>query len=96
MFVESIATIKKKITRNTTVGDLLSDPEFASLTQEFLVKYNQDNPLISVSEGEEGYEMMVAMMKYMPLRALFAFNPENFDDEKLNKLLETFNTALVK
>lgn len=47
---------------------------------------------MSVSEGEEGYEMMAAMMKFMPLRALVAFNPSKFTDNLMNELLETLNS----
>ena len=90
--VESTVAIKKKITRNTTVGDLLADPEIAPLIQQFLTEINKDNPLMSVSEGEEGYEMMAAMMKFMPLRALVAFNPSKFTDNLMNELLETLNS----
>jgi len=39
---------------------------------------------------------MVAMMKYLPLRALVAFNPTEITDDMLNEMLETFNTTLVK
>ncbi|MBT2695909.1 hypothetical protein J7E79_00405 [Bacillus sp. ISL-40] len=36
--------------------------------------------------------MMVAMMKFMPLRALIAFNPAKCNEDMLNEILETFNT----
>jgi beta-glucosidase len=35
-----------------------------------------------------------AMMKFMPLRALVAFNPDNFNDDMLNTLLKQLNDTL--
>ncbi|MGM0873438.1 MAG: glycoside hydrolase family 3 C-terminal domain-containing protein [Bacillota bacterium] len=93
LYVESTVAIKKTITRNTTIGDLLADPIIAPIAQQFLAMINEDNPLMNVSEGEEGYEMMVAMMKFMPLRALVAFNPTKFTDDMLNDMLEKLNNT---
>jgi len=42
IYVESTVAIKKIFTRNTTVGDLLANPEIAPLAQQFLAQYNQD------------------------------------------------------
>lgn len=97
--VQSTFTIRKLIHRNTTVGDLLSEPNSAPIARELLAKANESNPLINMSKAEENSEaaeMMAAMMQYMPLRAMVNFSQGAFTEEMLGEMIEQLNGLLVK
>nr|WP_138494541.1 glycoside hydrolase family 3 C-terminal domain-containing protein [Paenibacillus pinistramenti] len=90
--VTSTVSIRQKIDRNTTVGDLLSDPVLRPAAAELLAKANENNPLASLpADGGDASEMMAAMMKYMPLRALSNFSAGHFTEEMLGKMIEHLN-----
>ncbi|MBT2735666.1 hypothetical protein [Bacillus sp. ISL-7] len=46
------------------------------------------------TEDSDSFEMFQAMMKFMHLRAMVAFNPEKFTDDMLNDLLNKLNEVL--
>jgi beta-glucosidase len=92
--VNSTVTIKKSVHRNTTLGDLLSNPIIARIVQETLAKANEGSPFAAMAEDSDGFEMFQAMMRFMPLRAMAAFNPERFTEDMLNDLLKQLNETL--
>ncbi|MFP7298950.1 glycoside hydrolase family 3 C-terminal domain-containing protein [Neobacillus niacini] len=95
--VESTVFISKPVHRNTTMGDLLSDPVLAPIAKELLAKANENNPLFNMEEepDAEAAEMMAAMMKYMPLRAMVSFSQGAFTEEMLAEMINVLNGQLV-
>jgi beta-glucosidase len=91
IYVKSTVKLKRAFHRNTTIGDLLDDPTVASIAKELLAKISETNPLMNVSEDDEAYEMMTAMMRYMPLRALVNFSQGNFTEEMLADMIRKLN-----
>jgi beta-glucosidase len=96
IYVKSTVKLKKKIHRNTTVGDLLNDPVLAPVAKAWIAKLNEDSLFANLSEGDDAYEMMVAMMKYMPLRGLVVFHPSKLNEHMLNEKIKEFNDILSK
>lgn len=94
--VESTVQIRKRIHRNTLVGDLLADPVLAPIAKELLAKANEHNPLFNMEEQDaDAAEMMAAMMKYMPLRAMVSFSQGAFTEEMLTEMMNHLNGQLV-
>lgn len=91
ILVQSTISIRKPVHRNTTVGDLLADPALAPIVKQLMEK-SKVLPLAS-SEGAEGNdsEMMAAMIKHAPLRALVNFSKGSFTEEMLNGLIQMLN-----
>jgi beta-glucosidase len=92
--VNSTVTINKKVHRNTTIGDLLADPILAPIVQEILAKANEESPFANMAEDSDAFEMFQAMMRFMPLRAMAAFNPEKLTEDMLNSLIRQLNETL--
>jgi beta-glucosidase len=92
IFVQSSVTIRKPVHRNTTIGDLFSNPIIAPLAKDLLAKANENNPLANADQEDgEASEMMAAMMKYMPLRALVNFSQGAFTEELLTEMIQQLN-----
>lgn len=76
---------------------MLTNPNLASIAKGLLAKVNESNPIFTMSEEDsEASEMMAAMMKYMPLRALVNFSQGAFTEEMLGEMIEQLNGQLVK
>lgn len=95
LHVQSSVLLKTPVDRNTTIGDLLSDPLLAPIAQQLLAKMSEGNPLASAApaEGAEA-DMMAAMMKYMPLRAMVNFSQGAFTEEMLSGIIQQLNKHL--
>lgn len=95
LHVQSSVLLKTPVDRNTTIGDLLSDPLLAPIAQQMLAKMNEGSPLASAApaDGAEA-EMMAAMMKYMPLRAMVNFSQGAFTEEMLSGIIQQLNEHL--
>jgi beta-glucosidase len=90
--VESTVHVPLKVHRNTTIGDLLSDPVLAPVAKDMLTKFGEQNPLMNTREMDaETAEMMAAMMKYIPLRAIANFSQGAFTEEMLDGLIKHLN-----
>ncbi|MBM7582201.1 beta-glucosidase [Caldicoprobacter guelmensis] len=97
IFVKSTVTIKKPVHRNTLMGDLLSDPVLAPVVKEFLAKANEGNPLFNAREDKkEISEMMMAFMKYTPLRALVSFSRGTFTEDMLEDMIKKLNSKVME
>lgn len=84
------------VNRNTTVGDILSDPVLSPVATQILAKINENNPVMSAGVGEgEAAEMMAAMMKYMPLRALVGFSQGAFTETLLQQIIDQLNASNI-
>ncbi|WP_338787196.1 glycoside hydrolase family 3 C-terminal domain-containing protein [Metabacillus sp. FJAT-53654] len=95
--VESTVELPFTVNRNTTVGDLVVNPKVAPLAKELLVKAQEGSPFAAAGEEQGDFsEMMEAMMKYMPLRALSNFSDGNFTEEKLQDMIQQLNDIQKK
>ncbi|AIQ34485.1 glycosyl hydrolase family 3 [Paenibacillus sp. FSL R5-0345] len=88
--VESTVPLALRYHRNSTVGDLLVNPRTADKVKKFSSVFGLgdamgDNP-----------EMFMAMMKYMPLRALIGFGQGKYTEEDLAKDLQEFNALAAE
>jgi len=89
--VESSVHVPLQVHRNTTVGDLLSDPVLAPVAKDMLSKFGQNSLMDTREMDAETAEMMAAMMKYIPLRAIANFSQGAFTDEMLDGLIKQLN-----
>lgn len=96
LYVKSSVLLKKPVHRNTTIGDLLTDPILAPIAQQLLAKMKEGNPFASADLDGEASEMMAAMMKYMPLRAMANFSQGGLTEEMLTGIIKQLNEHLVK
>lgn len=96
VFVASTVSINKKIHRNTTMGDILSNPVLAPIARETLAKAISGGPFGDIAEDSGAFEMFEAMLNYLPLRAAVSFNPHLFTEDMLEELMKELNAALTK
>nr|WP_301291485.1 glycoside hydrolase family 3 C-terminal domain-containing protein [Paenibacillus xylanexedens] len=88
--VESTATFLPTYTRNSTLGDIQRDPAHKKLLDQALQQFQEASGFGGDDAGDHA-DMMDAMMKYMPLRALVAFSGGAMTEEAMNELLEQLN-----
>ena len=88
--VNSTVTIKKKYDRNSTIGDLMEDPEASQVLKELLEKINEIGGIFQEDEHRD-QELIISMMRYLPLRGLINFGRGYFTDDMLEQLLEKLN-----
>jgi beta-glucosidase len=86
--VESAVRLHTVIHRNTTIGDLMDHPATAERTKEMLSHFGMGEAL------KDNPEMMMAMMRYMPLRALIGFGQGKYTEEMLAGHIQQFNALL--
>ncbi|MGG4141782.1 glycoside hydrolase family 3 C-terminal domain-containing protein [Paenibacillus algorifonticola] len=77
--------------RNSTLGELMTNPKTAPILAYLQSMAPQSGPSDAVSS-----DMMLAAMRYMPLRALLPFTGGAMTEETLSQLLEQFNAAVKK
>lgn len=85
--VESTAPLPKSYTRNSTVGDLMGDPQAAAVIQAMLTQAGEMMPML-----QDGSDMMIEMMRNMPLRAMVAFSQGAMSEQGLEELLKHLNS----
>ena len=85
LIVASTAEITASFHRNTTVGDLLENPITAMFAKKFSGIFGLEDAM------EDNPEMHLAMMEYMPLRALIAFGQGKYTEEDLRIDLRQLN-----
>ncbi|WP_340400478.1 glycoside hydrolase family 3 C-terminal domain-containing protein [Paenibacillus sp. FSL H8-0079] len=88
--VESTATFLPTYTRNSTLGDIQRDPAHKQLLEQALQQFQEASGFGGDDAGDHA-DMMDAMMKYMPLRALVAFSGGAMTEEAMNELLGQLN-----
>ncbi|WP_405171574.1 glycoside hydrolase family 3 C-terminal domain-containing protein [Paenibacillus sp. FSL H8-0280] len=88
--LESTATFLPTYTRNSTLGDIQRDPAHKKLLDQALQQFQEASGFGGDDAGDHA-DMMDAMMKYMPLRALVAFSGGAMTEEAMNELLEQLN-----
>lgn len=86
--VASTTEIAVSFHRNTTVGDLLDNPLTAETAKKFSSIFGLESAM------EDNPDMFLAMMKYMPLRAMIGFGQGKYTEADLAQDLSELN-ALV-
>jgi beta-glucosidase len=91
--VNSTVVIKKRFTRNSTLGDLLEDPVGAAVVGEMMKGFfgSAGAPADAAASSDALGMNMVEMMKSMVLRSMVAFAGEAFNEAKLEGLLKQLN-----
>lgn len=91
VLVESTVRIPKNYTINSTLGDILADPEKAGIVGGMMKSLRGDDGKREEQAKNEATskEMMQAMMGYMPLRSLISF--AGIPREMLEKLVTELN-----
>lgn len=84
--VESTVPVRLLYHPNTLMGDLFGDPESMKVAKQLM----EATGMLSMAGGE-GDEMLMAMMKYLPLRGAVAFSQGKFSDRDLDKVLKQLN-----
>ena len=80
-----------RVTRNTTVGDLLADPVLKDQAEVLLARINEHHPMNDLEEVEGLDDMAKAMMQYMPLRALANFSQGKLTEDMLQEMIRGLN-----
>jgi len=97
ILVQSTVVIDKPVDRNTTIGDLLTHPTLAPVAKELLEKMNENNPAANATPDDNvTADMMEAMARYMPLRALMNFSQGALTEEMLADMIHLLNEQLEK
>ncbi|PTV93626.1 beta-glucosidase [Halanaerobium saccharolyticum] len=91
--VESTVELPYEYTINTNVGDILADPEAEEVFNELLSEYLEGTDLFEMLGGRKS-EMMEAMLKYMPLRALVMFSEGAVNRKQVEEIVEKLNNNL--
>jgi len=87
-------TLVVPIHRNTLIGDLAKVPSLLDVVQRSLAKAIKARPKLALMVGgETGDDMLEAMGKYLPLRALVSFSYGAFTEDDLTSLLASLNNA---
>lgn len=95
VYVESTVKLPVHYTTDSTVGDILADPEAAAVVKSLFA--DGDSMLGGGEDGSASSEaisgeMMDAMMRYMPLRGLLSFAADKgVDMAKLQELVDQLN-----
>lgn len=76
--------------RNTTLGELMANPKTAPILQQLRQRRLNVGPSEAVSS-----DMLAAMLRYMPIRALMSFSHGAITEEGLSELLDKLNQAVV-
>lgn len=88
--VQSTTEIVPKFHRNTTLGEIMSHP----VAMPVLAQMQSMAPSSAQSSDAVSSDMMMAMMRYMPLRALLPFTGGALTEEGLAGLLDQLNNAV--
>ena len=90
--VDSSLELPEKYSINTTVGDLMADPEKKELFNKLLNNYLAGQDLMEMLGGENR-EMMEALLKYMPLRSLVMFSGGAVNRAQVEEIVEKLNES---
>jgi hypothetical protein len=90
--VESTVKQTVKYTLNSTIGDINANPKAKELAKGIVNAYQSLNSNSdSESLGEATTDMMEAMFKDMPLRAMLLFGAGQMDEKDLIDLVNKLN-----
>jgi beta-glucosidase len=83
--VQSTAANKKLYTRNTTIGEIISQPDRLKVVEAEIKEMSK------TFGGGDDLQQTGALIRNLPLRTLIAFNSTNFKEENLKQVLEKLN-----
>ncbi|WP_139903108.1 beta-glucosidase family protein [Clostridium thermarum] len=89
--VESTVVIKKKFTKTSTVGDVMSHPAGKVIAADLMKGFFGEQQEVADTEGL-GTDM-AAMMKDFVLRSIVNFSGGKFSEEMLEELLDKLNNC---
>lgn len=87
--VESTVHLTMVFHRNTNFGDVMDHPATAEQAKGMLSHFGMGDVM------DDNPEMMMAMMRYMPLRALIGFGQGQYTEEMLTEQIQQFNELLA-
>lgn len=90
--VESTAPYPISFSRNSLIGDVLEDAKAGPILQATLARVNKNSDIMEAMEADQS-ELMLAVMRNMPLRTLLSFN-KSFTEEMLTELLIKLNESV--
>jgi beta-glucosidase len=88
VYVKSTIAVKKKFTRNSTLGDIMVNPEGAKLAEIIVKGIFGDTSGDTEALGTD----MATMMKDFVLRSMVAFSGGKFSEEMMEELLNQLNS----
>ncbi|MEK8212105.1 glycoside hydrolase family 3 C-terminal domain-containing protein [Paenibacillus sp. FSL L8-0463] len=88
--VTSTTKIAVSFHRNTTVGDLLANPLTAEKAKNYSSIFGLEDAM------DDNPEMFLAMMKYMPLRAMIGFGQGKYTEANLAEDLRELNALVAE
>lgn len=91
--VQSTIKLEEEYSINTIVGDLLADPKKEKIFNKLLNQYLEGADLMEMLDVKNS-EMMEAMLKYMPLRALVMFSEGAVNRAQVEEIVEKLNKNL--
>ncbi len=86
--VESTVKLKQVFHRNTTIGDIAANPATKPIAEE-LTKRSGLNDMMG-----DNPDMLLAMTRFMPLRAMINFGQGKYTEDMLEQDLQRLNEAL--
>ncbi len=88
--VQSKSISRKTFHKNTTVGDLIATPAGASAIKEWLPILTAENGILG-GQAKDDFQLAMAMMQFIPLRALVSLGKGVFTEAMINDLLTKLN-----
>jgi len=83
--VKSTVSLPVTFHRNTTIGDVAANPATADMAKQFAERSGL-NEMMGDSQ-----DLLLAMIKYMPLRAMIGFGQGNYTEEMLSRDIAELN-----
>ena len=89
--VESSVIVHKLVDRNTTLGEILSNPFLSEIAMQFIGKLSQTGDSRNESVNDDEAKMNNAMMENVPLRAIVNYSQGAFTEEMLTGFIQLLN-----
>lgn len=90
--VNSTVKITKKFGPNSTIGDLMTDPDASTVFNPIVQQLSKAFGLDNDKQHSEVLEMVAAVVKYMPLRSLPFFSKGAFSQQMVEEVLDKVNS----
>jgi beta-glucosidase len=90
--VQSVICSHKRFHKNTTIGDLVADPAGAAAINEWLPILTAENGILG-GQAKDDFQLAMAMMQFIPLRALVSLGKGVFTEAMIDELLYKLNDS---
>src|SRR5699024_3869882 len=95
IWLQSTVIHHKPIDRNITIVDLLAHPILSSVATKMFSSMNEGNPAAEATPDDNvTSDIIEAMEKYMPLRALMNFSQGSLTEDMLSDMIHMLNEQL--